>query len=303
MPVYDIHQHLWPEEVLVALSRRTQPPRATWANGCWTVELATEPAFEVHPRDHDPDRRAAALDEAGIDRALVALSSAIGIESLPADEAVAILEEWRAATSQLPDELGAWATVPLLAEPGEQIAFAEAALDVGAAGVVLPAGALAAPLRAERMDPLLAALQDRMVPLFVHPGPPPEAPGAPAWWGPATSYVAELAAAWHVFAAWVRPAHPRLHVVFAALAGLAPLHAERTAGRGGPEAAYDELAFYDTSSYGPRARRAMTAAVGSAQLVHGSDHPVLPLAPPAEENRATAADNAARLLGLAWAIA
>ena len=71
-----------------------------------------------------------------------------------------------------------------------------------------------------------------------------------------------------------RAAHPRLRVLFAALAGLAPLHAERLAARGGPaDAAHDPLVFYDTSSYGPAALAAMRAAVGPDALVHGSDRP------------------------------
>ena len=70
--------------------------------------------------------------------------------------------------------------------------------------------------------------------------------------------------------------HPRVRVVFAMLAGLAPLHAERLAARGGPaDAARDPLTFYDTSSYGPRMLSAAIAVVGAEQLVHGSDRPVV----------------------------
>jgi 6-methylsalicylate decarboxylase len=67
-------------------------------------------------------------------------------------------------------------------------------------------------------------------------------------------------------------------VIFAMLAGLAPLQAERTAARGGPEreaALHDELCFYDTSSYGARAVGAMASVVGIGQLVHGTDRPVV----------------------------
>jgi hypothetical protein len=67
------------------------------------------------------------------------------------------------------------------------------------------------------------------------------------------------------------------------LAGLAPLHAERLALRGGPAAgALDPGLFYDTSSYGPRAIDAMADLVGLDQLVSGSDRPVVdpPLRPP-----------------------
>jgi hypothetical protein len=79
--------------------------------------------------------------------------------------------------------------------------------------------------------------------------------------------------------------------VFAALAGGAPLHVERLAGRGGPaRAAFDPLTFYDTSSYGPRAIEAVGGVVGLDQLVHGSDRPVL--GAPSEHGLGAAGDHA-----------
>jgi hypothetical protein len=64
-------------------------------------------------------------------------------------------------------------------------------------------------------------------------------------------------------------------VVFAMLAGLAPLHAERLAARGGPSGAvHDPLTAFDTSSYGPRAVDAMLRVVGVDRLLYGSDRPV-----------------------------
>jgi 6-methylsalicylate decarboxylase len=99
-------------------------------------------------------------------------------------------------------------------------------------------------------------------------------------------------------------------VIIALLAGLAPLHAERTALRGGPAAGmalHDPLCFYDTSSYGPRAVRAAVTAVGTGQLVHGSD---LPASPPAADPVAEALgerfaelvrrNGAAKALGYEW---
>jgi predicted TIM-barrel fold metal-dependent hydrolase len=107
----------------------------------------------------------------------------------------------------------------------------------------------------------------------VHPGP---AAGSPAWFPALTAYVAEMSTAWHAWAEWGRPAHPTLTVVFAMLAGLAPLHAERLAARGGPSyAVHDPLTFFDTSSYGPRAIDAMLRVVGVDRLLYGTDRPVV----------------------------
>ena len=102
-----------------------------------------------------------------------------------------------------------------------------------------------------------------------------------AYFGPAmTAYVADMHAAWHAWAAWGRAAHPRLRVLFAMLAGGAPLHAERLTARGGPAGAVqDELTFFDVSSYGPRTVDAMLRVVGVDRLVYGSDAPVIEPAP------------------------
>jgi hypothetical protein len=107
-------------------------------------------------------------------------------------------------------------------------------------------------------------------------------------------------AAWHAFLHAGRPAHPRLRVLFAMLAGGAPLQLERLAARGGPaEGVHDPLLFYDISSYGPRALEAMIRVVGAGQLVHGSDRPVVEaVVPPADTalGHALLRVNPARLL-------
>jgi hypothetical protein len=312
MHVVDAHQHLYPEAVLRTLEGRRAAPHARWRDGAFTVTLAGEEPITIDASVHDPAFRLERMRAAGVDRALVPLSSAVGIEPLPHAEASPVLDAWSDAAAALPAGLEAWAAVPLRAGADEQVARTESALDAGAVGVCLPAGALAAGPRAiERLGPLFELLERRLVPLFVHPGAvaaPDGVGGAPAWWAPATTYVADLHAAWLAFTVHARPAHWGLKVLFAALAGLAPLHAERTAARGGPPASSvtDSGIFYDTSSYGPRAIRALTAFVGTTQLVDGSDHPVLPLsrrdAADPEALTAVRADNAARLLGRAWSI-
>jgi hypothetical protein len=86
-------------------------------------------------------------------------------------------------------------------------------------------------------------------------------------------------AAWHAFAAFGRPAHPRLRVCFAMLAGLAPLQRERLVARGGPRLS-DHDVFVDTSSYGARAVDAAIRELGIDRLVLGTDVPVIDFAEP-----------------------
>ena len=114
----------------------------------------------------------------------------------------------------------------------------------------------------------------------MHPGAGGTAPGAPSWWPALTGYVGQMHVAWHAWVAAGRRSHPRLRVLWAMLAGGAPLHGERLAARGGPAgAARDDLSRYDTSSYGREMLTAMACVVGVERLVHGSDRPVV--APPA----------------------
>jgi hypothetical protein len=269
---YDVHQHLWPDAVLRVLETRATAPRAVWRRGRWEIRLEAEPAFEIDPGDHEPELRVKRLARQGVDRALVAMSSPVGAEAL-----LSVVSAWNESGRELPDELGWWAAIHHPPAAG-RTELAREALRMGAAGICLPAGELASPRPSPELFELFEVLETESAPLFVHPGPPsPGGAAVPGWWHPSTSYVAQQHAAWLGFQAGVRPQFPALRVIFALLAGLAPLHAERTASRGGPgreAGTRDELCFYDTSSYGPRAVGAMATVVGVGGLVHGTDHPV-----------------------------
>ena len=260
--VTDLHQHLLPEPLITALGRRSAAPRIARDGLGWRLELAGEPDSAFDLADHDPAARA------DTERIVVSLSTALGIEALPAPEAVPLLDAYNEGILGLGDPYELWGAA---VTPGD----VDALLDAGARGITLPAPAL----------PGAAALLDRLeareASLFVHPGPAAAPHDAPPWWPAMTDYVAQMSTAWHWFAAFGRARHPRLRVVFAMLARGAPLHAERLALRGGPaDAIHDPLVWFDTSSYGPKAIDAMLRVVGVDRLVHGSDRPVVAPAPP-----------------------
>jgi hypothetical protein len=261
----DVHQHIWPAALIEALRARRDPPRLDG----WTLHLAGEPPFAVDPADHDPAARAERLAAAGFGRALVSLSSPLGIEHLPAAEAAPLLTAYHAGALELPGPFGVWAAAAV-SEPDP--AALAAALDAGCVGLQLPATALGDAAGLRRVAPLLHELERWNRPLFVHPGPAPATPGAPAWWAALVPYVQQMHAAWFAFAAAGRTRHPRLRVCFAMLAGLAPLHAERAVARGGPVTT-DPGVFVETSSYGARATGAVAEALGVEQMVAGSDEP------------------------------
>src|SRR4051812_26600771 len=115
-PAIDIHQHLWPEPLLRALSHRHAPPMLVRRATGWVLRLDGEPEAAVDLADHDPERRAALVHADGLDRALVAPSVPLGIEALPAGQAEPLLAAYHDGVAALPSRFGAWAAVGL-AEP------------------------------------------------------------------------------------------------------------------------------------------------------------------------------------------
>jgi len=295
----DIHQHLWTEPLIAALSRRRRAPYVRRVVGGWALRVESEPSHLI-PDDDDVSARTRLLAEDGADAAIVAPSLPVGMESLPAEEAVPLLTAYEEGVSQLPTEWRAWGTVALGGARPENI---DSLLDRGFVGLCLPATALATPNAVYRLWPLLARLEERGAPLFVHPGPAPADEGAadePEWWPAMTSYVAQMNAAWYAYAEYGLARHPRLRVLFAMLAGGAPLHLERLASRRGkPRAPLGDRLFYETSSYGPRGLRAMAHWVGTNQLVYGSDRPLaspMPSRFPTKRAEAMRRRNPSRLL-------
>ncbi len=263
----DVHQHLWPAPLVQALRRRGSAPRMVGQ----TLLLTGEPPFEVNPLDHDVPARTELAAEDGLDTVLISLSSPLGIEWLPAEEAAPLLAAYHDGVLALPKPFGGWAAA-CLSEP-DPVALEEE-LARGCVGLQLPANALADPVGWARRAPLLEVLDRRGQPLFVHPGPAGPLEGeVPGWWPALVPYVQQMHAAWFGFRAFGRPAHPNLRVCFAMLAGLAPLHGERLAARGGGRGVVDPEVYLETSSYGTRAVDATVRVLGIDGIVHGSDRP------------------------------
>ena len=252
MPRFDVHQHLLPGPLIELLRRRREPPRLSGS----TLELR-EGSFPFDERAHDLGERLALLDQDGIDVAVVSLAPTLETEEHP---------ELRDAYHDGIREVVSSAT-------GRLRALAAGDCLPGFAGACVSAGRLVTGL-----DELPAELVRADQVLFVHPGPPgAPPPGAPSWWTAVVDYTAQMQAAYcHWIAAGVEP-HPDLHVVFAVLAGGAPIQLERLRARSGREdsSPVDAGVHLDTASYGPRALRLCLDALGAERLVYGSDVPVV----------------------------
>jgi predicted TIM-barrel fold metal-dependent hydrolase len=240
MPTIDVHQHLWPEQLVAALARRSEPPRLVGSR----LDLR-EGSFETNLGAHDLETRLSLLDRDEIDIAIVSCPPTIGSEVAPG-----------------------------LAE-----AYDEGILEVAAAsgGRIRPLasgrerdGFVGTCVSAQRVtqDPL--AVKGSLI--FVHPGyspPPPE--GKPAWWTPVVEYTSQMQAA---CAAWVASGRSDVPIVFAIMAGGAPFQLERLRSRG-DRAEVPPNVYFDTASYGRHAVDLVVEACGVERILYGSDAPVM----------------------------
>jgi hypothetical protein len=293
----DVHQHLWTEPFVDALAARGELPFVRRERGLSVLYSAGERPYVIDVAAESGVRRAELLARDGLDRALICMSSPLGVERLARDDAVPLLDAYHDGALALGEPFGVWGSLALDRLDPDDV---DRALARGCVGISVPAGALAGCDALASLRPLLRRLADVGAPLLVHPGPglgaspAPSGAGAepsladPLWWSALTRYVSQVHAAWLTFVSAGRAEHPRLRAIFTMLAGLAPLHAERLSSRGGPAAlGRDPLTFYETSSYGRDSVRRVGELVGPEQILYGSDRPVVD---PAEHGIADALD-------------
>ncbi len=298
----DIHQHIWTTPLLDALARRDSYPFVRREDGLCVLHLAGEPPCVIDVAAESVASRTRLLEIDGVEMAAISISSPIGIETLPPDQARELIAAHLDGVLALGDRFVAWGPIGIRRPDPAEV---DTVLERGCVGISLPSAALADLDALEAIGPVLERVQALDVPLFVHPGgfaPRQPSLSDPLWWTALTSYVSDMQAAWLTFVTQGRRELPRLRVVFGMLAGGAPLHSERLTARGGSAVdLHDPLTFYDTSSYGPMMIEAMAAWLGPDRLVYGSDRPVIEPVRSGREVESMA--NAADFLTLARATA
>lgn len=218
------------------------------------MELAVEGRSPFNLDDHDLSRRIELLDRNGIDVALVSLAPTMEVDG----------------HEELVDAFSTGMREVAEASGGRLRPLAYNECRDGFAGACVSAGAVV-----DGLDPLLNELESAGQMLFVHPGPPAALPpGAPGWWPAIADYTAQMQAAYLAWLARDAARYQRLPVVFAILAGGAPIQAERLQSRN-IEVPSPANAYFDTASYGRRALELCADAYGLDRLVFGSDAPVL----------------------------
>jgi len=254
----DVHQHLWPEPFLSALSARSRPPLLRGRE----LVLEGEPAWELAVESHELERRLATMERVGLDYAVVSLQTTLGFDRLPAEEADELAVVWEQGILELAQASGG-RILPLAArEPAPGfVGLCVAGVDV---------------LDLDGLAPRLDALQAFGGFLFVHPGGAVAPAGAPPWWTAIVDYTAQMHAAYVRWLVDGAERWPELDVVFGILAGGAPIHLERMAARGVDErrSMLPHL-WFDTATYGPRALDLAMSTYGVGRLLFGSDVPVV----------------------------
>jgi 6-methylsalicylate decarboxylase len=287
-PRTGIHEHLLPPALIEKLRRRSVPPLLEGNGHSPTLRLKHELGGPVDLAKHDPENRIAAMDDAGIDRTVISLSTPYGIEALPADESLDLIRAYHDGIAEIAAGSGgrllAWAAVPLTAGD-DGLAELERALDAGMVGASVASEALSTPQRVEAMAPALELLERRGRAMFVHPGPAPDTepyslePGTPKWWPNLAVYPGLSLAAFFAWRVAGADRHPGLRVCFAVAGGGAPFMEERWRTFSGEAGHIDRNIYVDTASFGRLALECALATYGVEQVVFGTDVPVISPAP------------------------
>jgi hypothetical protein len=197
----DLHQHAWAPQLVEQLARRRRLPRVDLESGLPLLHADGERPYVIDP---SACRREAVVPfgrRDRVDQIVVAMSSPIGIETLPRAEAVQLIEAHLDVVQALGEGFLAWGPVALdESDPTD--------VDLLARGCVCIS--LRRPLRS-------APTGSRR-------------PGRcwSGWGGPElTDDVTQMQAAWLSFATDGRRLHRNPVVVFAMLAGCGPLQSER----------------------------------------------------------------------------
>src|SRR5260370_1399294 len=102
----DVHQHLWSDALVAALTWRREPPLIRRSGHAWVLRLRDEPECHFDPADHDPQARRALLQRDGIERVLLCISGPLGIEALERAQAEPLLEAHNAPALELGGGVG-----------------------------------------------------------------------------------------------------------------------------------------------------------------------------------------------------
>ena len=156
----DVHHHIWTDPQLDRLAARSTLPLIRRRDGLTILHSTAEQPYVIDVTAETPERRAVLVRGDGLDLAVIAISSPIGIEALPREGALELIDAHLEGVAALPGEFAAWGPVAL---DGAEADDVDAVLARGCLGISLPAGALAGPDQLELVAPILERTAGRRV--------------------------------------------------------------------------------------------------------------------------------------------
>jgi aminocarboxymuconate-semialdehyde decarboxylase len=180
MTVIDVHTHMLTTDYLRFLDRHGGPkyehkPTAAGQDSIW---MQGAPFMTLMPEMWDYDARIRDMDEAGVDLAVVSLTcpnAFFGDEAVSVRAAQMVNDSMAEQRSARPDRI-AWFTSLPWQYADAAVAELERTTAAGAVGVMVIANIDGANLTDASFAPVWQAIDDRALPVLVHPTAPPGTP-------------------------------------------------------------------------------------------------------------------------------
>jgi len=180
MTVIDVHTHMLTEDYLALLNEHGGPRyelKATPA-GQDSVYMYGVPFMTLMPEMWDYDARIRDMDKAGVDLAIVSLTcpnAFFGDEAVSVRAARMVNDSMEQQQRARPDRIAWFASVPWQYADAAALEL-DRAIAAGAIGVMVIANIDGASLTDARFAPIWQAIDDRALPVLVHPTAPPGTP-------------------------------------------------------------------------------------------------------------------------------
>lgn len=173
MPI-DMHAHWVPKEVSALLRTRSAAPMIRVGDNGQEHLHSLFRAMPIQSDFDDLNLRITEMDRHGVQRAVLSLTTVLGVEALPLADALPLCRAHNDAASAVcvahPDRFSAFAAVPV-ADLAVGLAEFERAMDLpGIVGALLPGDGFLSAKRAERFRPFFEAANRRNAIFLVHYG-------------------------------------------------------------------------------------------------------------------------------------
>jgi len=325
MSVIDVHNHYYPPAFIDAL-REGKSALSVRDDVEGNPVLYSPGDANIAVRGHrDIAYREAVLNEAGVDRQLISLTTPGTLLELPARSATLarlVNDALAEVMATRGDRFTALATLPLN-DAKASVAEFERVMSLGFRGCMLFGNVNGTPLADRRFWDLYERASDAGAVFYIHPTFPLGVEAMQEYWlMPMVGFLFDttLAAA-HLVYAGVPERFPGIRWVLGHLGGAIPYLAERL-DRGyeafaecradirKPPSEYLKAFYYDTVNFDPKALRLAVEFAGAGQILAGSDYPhqigsiprmlevIGALDVPEDQKAQILGGNATRLLGL-----